>query len=63
MEDTISRPALFVPASGYSSLPEDIDTERIDAVDAILNQGDVAVCKTTRAGFTTSAIIAAHSGD
>lgn len=59
MDDTISRPALFVPAS-YSSLPEDIDTERVDAVDAILNQGDVAVCKTTRAGFTTSAIIAAH---
>lgn len=60
MDDTLSRPALFVPAPKYSSLPEDIDTALVDAVDTILEQGDVAVCKTTRSGFTTSAIIAAH---
>ena len=60
MDDTLSRPALFVPASKYSSLPEDIDTALVDAVDTILEQGDVAVCKATRSGFTTSAIIAAH---
>ena len=60
MDDTLSKPALFVPASKYPSLPRDIDTKRVDAVDAILEQGDVAVCKATRSGFTTSAIIAAH---
>ena len=60
MDDTLSRPALFVPASKYSSLPEGIDTALVDAVDTILKQGDVAVCKATRSGFTTSVIIAAH---
>jgi hypothetical protein len=60
MDDALSKPALFVPASKYSSLPRDTDTELVDAIDAILEQGDVAVCKATRSGFTTSVIIAAH---
>ena len=51
---------LATPISKYFPLPVGIDPARVDAADAILEQGDVAVCKGTRAGFTTSAIIAAH---
>jgi hypothetical protein len=36
-----------------------MDQDRIDAADAILGLGDLGVCKSTRAGFTTSAVAAA----
>lgn len=40
-----------------------MDTDRVKAADKILKMGNVAVCKTTRAGFTTSAVIAAERWD
>jgi len=60
MESTGSRPASTEPLSNHLPLPEGIDSARIDAVDTILALGNVAVSKATRAGFTTSVIIAAH---
>jgi hypothetical protein len=44
----------------YVSLPANIDTDRVNAADKILDIGDISVCKPTRAGFTTSAVIAAE---
>ena len=60
MEDTLSVPTANVPLSAPFSLPVGIDSARVDAVDAILDQGDVSVCKTPRSGFTTSVVVAAH---
>jgi hypothetical protein len=60
MEDTISVPSENEPLAENFPLPVGLDSARVDAVDAILELGDVAVCKTTRSGFATSAIIAAH---
>ena len=44
----------------FSPLPDGIDADRVSAADKILKMGNVAVCKPTRAGFTTSAVIAAE---
>jgi hypothetical protein len=60
MEDTISVPAANEPLAENFPLPVTIDSARVDAADAVLELGDVAVSKTTRSGFTTSVIIAAH---
>jgi hypothetical protein len=46
----------------FSPLPDGIDGDRVNAADKILKMGNVAVCKPTRAGFTTSAVIAAERG-
>jgi superfamily II DNA or RNA helicase len=40
-------------------LPKGIEADRGEAADKILKMGNVAVCKPTRAGFTTSEVIAA----
>lgn len=50
MEDNNKSPSDLVP------LPMWIDSDRVDAIDP----NDIAVCKTPRSGFTTSAIINAH---
>jgi len=60
MEDILSEPATGEPLSTCIALLEGIDSDRVDAVDVILDQGDTAVYKVPRAGFTISAIIAAH---
>ena len=60
MEDALSKPATGEPLSTCISLADWIDSDRVDAVDVILDQGDTAVYKCPRAGFTISAIIAAH---
>jgi hypothetical protein len=49
-----------MPLSQSSPLPPDIDVRRVEAADQILGSGDVALTKATRAGCTTSAIIAAE---
>lgn len=51
------------PITYFFPLPEGMDTDRVKAADKILKMGNVAVCKTTRAGFTTSAVIAAERWD
>ena len=48
--------------TAFSPLPDGIDADRVNAADKILKMGNVAVCKPTRAGFTTSAVIAAERG-
>lgn len=48
--------------TAFSPLPDDIDADRVKAADKILKMGNAAVCKPTRAGFTTSAVIAAERG-
>ena len=48
------------PITYFFPLPESMDADRVKAADKILKMGNVAVCKTTRAGFTTSAVIAAE---
>ena len=48
------------PLSMWFPLPEGIDADRVRAADKILKLGNVAVCKPTRSGFTTSAVIAAE---
>ena len=60
MEDTLSVPAANLPLSDLFPQVVGIDSARVDAVDAILDQGDVSVCKTPRSGFTTSVVVAAH---
>jgi hypothetical protein len=42
------------------SLPGWVKLAQVEAAEAILEKGNVAVCKVSRSGFTTSAIIAAH---
>lgn len=49
-----------MPLTRWSPLPADIDARRVEAADQILGSGDVALTKATRAGCTTSAIIAAE---
>ena len=51
------------PITSFFPLPEGMDTDRVKAADKILKMGNVAVCKTPRAGFTTSAVIAAERWD
>ena len=51
------------PITSFFPLPEGIDADRVKAANKILKMGNVAVCKTTRAGFTTSAVLAAEQWD
>ena len=60
MEDILSKTTTSEPLLTCIALADWIDSDRVDAVDVILDQGDTAVYKVPRAGFTTSAIIAAH---
>lgn len=48
------------PLAMWFPLPEGIDANRVQAANKILKLGNVAACKPTRAGFTTSAVIAAE---
>ena len=60
MEDTILKIETIGPLSECIPRADWIDSDRVDAVDVILDQGDTAVYKVPRAGFTTSVIIAAQ---
>jgi superfamily II DNA or RNA helicase len=60
MADSVIKELQPQPLSRYAPYPAGIDASRVDAADKILKKGNVAVCKPTRAGFTTSAVIAAE---
>ena len=60
MTDSCLKEYSPVPLNYWSSLPEGIDGRRVGASDSIIKMGNVAVCKPTRSGFTTSAVIAAE---
>ena len=60
MSDPVPKEAQAKPLSFFMPYPEGIDPTRVEAADKILRMGNVAVCKSTRAGFTTSAVIAAE---
>jgi hypothetical protein len=60
MDNSMLAADRSMPLSRWSPLPLDIDQKRVEAADKILDLGDIALTKATRAGFTTSAIIAAE---
>lgn len=62
MAGSILKEHCSAPLSLFTPLPPGIDPDRVEAADKILKTGNVAVCKPTRAGFTTSAVIAAERG-
>lgn len=60
MAGSVIKEHCTVPLNFWIPLPAGIDANRVEAADKILKMGNVAVCKPTRAGFTTSAVIAAE---
>jgi hypothetical protein len=60
MASSVLKEHCGTPLSMWSPIPEGIDADRVEAADKIIEMGKVAVCKPTRSGFTTSAVIAAE---
>jgi hypothetical protein len=60
MAGSIPKEAHSASLNLWTLLPPGIDSDRVEAAGKILQMGDVAVCKPTRAGFTTSAVIASE---
>lgn len=60
MSNSISKEHHPAPLTFWTPMPEGIDSKRVDAADKIIRMGNAAICKATRAGFTTSAVIAAE---
>jgi hypothetical protein len=60
MAGSIPKEAHSASLNLWTLLPPGIDSDRVEAADKILQMGDVAVCKPTRSGFTTSAVVASE---
>jgi len=60
MAASVLKERSTAPLDMWMPLPTGIEADRVEAADKILKMGNVAVCKPTRAGFTTSGVIAAE---